>query len=903
MTMEVDYRDFAIKLEKDLEESEEKFKVITEQSIIGIGISQRNSLLYVNKGVAKISEYSIQEMQDWNFDNNLSIIYPEDLHNVKNQIKKNQSREKNKIFNYEYRIITKTGKIKWIEQHSKIISYKTEPAYLNIWIDITQKKKIEEAISKTHFSILNAVGNAIRVIDKDFNVTLMNKAFVELTGANKNELLGKKCHQQFSHSKCHTSECTLYCMKKGKDCIEIKVDKKRKDGTKVLCDLVTTAVRTSSGELIGIVEIFKDLTQQKIAERKLKVSKSQIKRVEKDLIENERFLANIFSSIQDGLCVIDKNYTIISANPTMKQWYPQMLPLEGKKCFQVYQHRRDPCIDCLCQQIYETCKPITKFIFRKDQSGDLKTIEVYTFPLLDQLTGKVKGVIEYLRDVTEKLSAEKELKESEEKFRRITEESHLAICILQDNVVKYANQKIADLSEYTIEEILNWKPGEFTKILTEDSLDIVLEQAKKKQAGDSDVVTQYQINCIKKSGKLFWVDNISKTITFQERPADLITLIDITEKKKAEQKLKESDLKCRSILENIKEGFFETDLSGNFTFFNKAFCNILKMPKDELFDKNYSDLFDKETSINIFKKFNEVFKSEIPKGNLELEITSKTGEKIFIQSSVYLRYNSEGKKRGFSGIIRDITEKKKAETMIKKEIEKLKELDEIKTEFISRASHELKTPLVSINSACDLLYQYKENFDEESQLLLNIIKKGGERLENLIKKLIDVSRINSNNFKLKKKKENLVKIIIKCIDDIKQFAQLRNLAVTYDLPKRVFMKIDVFRFRQVIMNILWNALKNTPPFGKISIFLEKKKKFVDIKVMDTGVGFTIKEKMMIFKKFGKIERYGKGMNVDIEGSGLGLYISKEIINAHKGKIWVESKGRNKGSTFNIRLPR
>jgi PAS domain S-box-containing protein len=775
--MEAKYLDLVDKLEQQLNESEENFKIITEQSIIGIGIFQDNTIQYINEGASKICEYSIQEMRERTVDDILGMVHPERIPFVKEQIKQKQSGDIDAIHNLGYRIITKSKQVKWIEQYFKPISYQEKPAKLYIWIDITNKKEIEIAIRNAHGSIFNVIENGIRVIDKNFNVINMNQAYIELTGANKDKLEGIKCYQQFSHSNCHSPECTLNRILAGEICIEMEVIKKRQDGSEVPCIQVATAIQKTTGEVIGIIEIYKDLTFQKHIERKLKESETQIKKFEKDIKENERFLSNVFSSIQDGLCIIDKDYTIIRVNPTMKKWYPHMIPLGGKKCYQVYQHRNNPCEDCLCQQIYETCKPITKVISRKgSKAEDLGTLEVYTFPLLDKLSGKIKGVIEYLRDVTEKVSAEQELKESE--------------------------------------------------------------------------------------------------------------------------------LKYRSILENIKEGIFETDLKGNYTFFNKAFCDILKRSEEELIGRNYSDNIDEVTSRYIFQAFNEVFNSEIPKSNLEFELTSKKGEKIFIHSSAYLSHDSSGNKRGFTGIIRDITEKKNAEEMITREIQKLKELDIIKTEFISRASHELKTPLVLINSTCQLIMHLnRENFDEESRSLFNIIKKGGERLEYLIRNLLDVSRLDSNEFELKIRKRNIIKIIKECIEDVKHLAEFRKLKIVQDLPKDFYIKIDSIKMRQVILNILWNALKNTPPFGQISLSIEKQKGFVDIKIVDTGVGFTKKEREIIFKKFGKIERYGKGMDVDTEGPGLGLYISRKIVNAHGGEILVESQGRNKGATFTIRLPK
>jgi signal transduction histidine kinase len=230
-------------------------------------------------------------------------------------------------------------------------------------------------------------------------------------------------------------------------------------------------------------------------------------------------------------------------------------------------------------------------------------------------------------------------------------------------------------------------------------------------------------------------------------------------------------------------------------------------------------------------------------------------------------------------------------------------LDELKNEFVYRASHELKTPLNSIVSASTLLIDsYRDFFDERVYGLINVINKGGKRLDVLIGDLLDVSRIDSAKLKIKKKKEDIVEIIKSCTHDMTYLINKRNLNLKINLHEKFYLQIDKIRMEQVFMNLLSNAVKNTPSEGTISINIKPESKFVEISITDTGVGFTKKEKEIIFKKFGKIERHGKGLDIISEGTGLGLYISKEIIELHGGEIRVESKGRNKGSTLVIRLP-
>jgi len=255
------------------------------------------------------------------------------------------------------------------------------------------------------------------------------------------------------------------------------------------------------------------------------------------------------------------------------------------------------------------------------------------------------------------------------------------------------------------------------------------------------------------------------------------------------------------------------------------------------------------------------------------------------------------------GIIRDISDQKKAERMIKEQIEKLKEIDQIRSDFVRRTSHELKTPLISIyTSSKYLLDTYKEELNEEILKLIKVINRGGTRLKNLTENLLDVYDLESKKIELKRQRINITKTVKECINDFELTFKERELFLKTDLDEPIYINIDKIRIEHAILNLLSNAIKNTPPNGIIYIGLNKDKNYIDIIIKDTGIGFTKAERDIAFKKFGKIERQIQGKDIITEGSGLGLYISNEIVKLHEGKILLESEGRDKGSTFIIRLP-
>jgi len=244
----------------------------------------------------------------------------------------------------------------------------------------------------------------------------------------------------------------------------------------------------------------------------------------------------------------------------------------------------------------------------------------------------------------------------------------------------------------------------------------------------------------------------------------------------------------------------------------------------------------------------------------------------------------------------DITERKHVE-------ENLKEITKLKSEFLRRASHELKTPLISIKGFSDLILSlYEDQLDTPIISKLKEINDGCERLQNIINNLLKASRLESPELKPKLQKEDLSFLIKFCVHELESLAETRNQSIKLDIDSKLYANIEKEEIHDVLSNLLTNAIKYTPPMGKIEIKTEVKGDSVVVSVKDNGIGFTDEQKTKIFQQFGKIERYGQGLDLGIDGTGLGLYISKRIVESHGGQIWMESEGKNKGASFYFTLP-
>ena len=184
-------------------------------------------------------------------------------------------------------------------------------------------------------------------------------------------------------------------------------------------------------------------------------------------------------------------------------------------------------------------------VYREKDVEKLESFANYISPIL-------KAKLQTKKHKNQEIKARKDLKESEEKFRNIADQSLFGICILQDGVIKYVNQHLSEIYGYTIEEIKNWAPGEFIKVFHPEDKDMVLDQALKKQSGLTDVANHCQFGAIKRTGETIWIENFSKTIIHDGKTANLVAIIDITEIKKVENALKEREHDLRDSLKEIR---------------------------------------------------------------------------------------------------------------------------------------------------------------------------------------------------------------------------------------------------------------------------------------------------------------------------------------------------------------
>ncbi|MFO7794549.1 MAG: PAS domain-containing sensor histidine kinase [Promethearchaeia archaeon] len=373
---------------------------------------------------------------------------------------------------------------------------------------------------------------------------------------------------------------------------------------------------------------------------------------------------------------------------------------------------------------------------------------------------------------------------------------------------------------------------------------------------------------------------------------------------------------------------FLLDFSGKIQYLNEKAQIFFNLNYDDVITKNIflNSLIPEDLSIILEEQLNQVAKGDIfGKKGFSIEINQEVKlinlymsqiklinqsfiqiiiDEINLQESLSL--GTRIKSKDIIGNYEENLNRIELEDLLKREISKLKKIEELQKNFLNIATHELKTPITSLYGASQLLLDFynKNKFEDISVFkdLLEIINNSSERLIKLVGNLLDISKLESNNFKIEKKKQDFICLVKNCLRDVKYQIDEKNLMVNTIFPKTLILNIDAQKIERVIINLLSNAIKFTPPNGDIEIIIKTEGTYAFFNIKDSGIGLTQNQLEKVFNKFPDIEKSNDLLDIKMNGSGLGLHISKEIINLHDGEIFAKSEGLRLGSTFSFKLP-
>jgi PAS domain S-box-containing protein len=388
----------------------------------------------------------------------------------------------------------------------------------------------------------------------------------------------------------------------------------------------------------------------------------------------------------------------------------------------------------------------------------------------------------------------------------------------------------------------------------------------------------------------------------KDRPARICGACqDVTELKEAEAALS----RLATIIASSDDAVIGQSLSGTIVSWNKGAERIFGFSEAEILNHPSLELHPSD-KVKEGRGMLESIRRGEREEHIETERVRKDGERIHVSLSRYPVRNEAGEVVGASMIARDITERKRAQDMIRLqalELEeanrRLMELDRLKSEFVSNVSHELRTPIAAVKGAtANILYGFLGEVHPEQREALEIIKRNVGRLGRLIENLLDLSRIESGALQLDMKGMDLRAPVKWAANCIMPLAKEKNIAIRFAMPDEpVDALADEDRFVQVVTNLIGNAIRFAA--SEVSVSLKREARHVRLLVEDDGPGIPEEELGLIFERFYQVRKH-----TNRQGTGLGLAIVKGIVQAHGGQIAAENRSPAEGSgaRFTVTLP-
>jgi len=774
------------------------------------------------------------------------------------------------IVNKIERVVDSQGIEHWVSA-TKIPRYAKNGQIIGIFginRDITDIKKSEEKYER----LVNSSPDYIIEMDENGIIIELNPAMSKSLGVARDVAIGKKLSDILPKKVFEKrAEIAKKVMKENK----IYVDEDKRSG-KYFHNIYVPIINSNGTKSVQCIA--RDITEKN--------------KIQQALIDSEKRYRELFENAIDPIIVLDKNGFFVDINKQTSEFlkykreeligkrFDKTKILDGeslKKTLQNFQKRIKG----------EEVPPYEIIAVSKD--GEKIPAEINANVIHDG--EKIVGDLVILRDISERHSREKikkDLDESERKFRDIFDATSDFLIYLEKGIILDINGAAMKLCNLGKRDVIGKKISVLEKFFSEEDMEKHYNAIELSNNGSD--VTDYEAELENHNGiKYAFLFSSDCIHDHGEIKGILIRGKDMTQRHRAWEELVKLEEKYRVLAETSADGVVTIDALGRLTYVNPSFEKMLNRRKSQVLATMLRDYLS-EDSVYFFQQvFIDSRKKDEKIENVELELVHVNGDIVPIEVNI-APFKKDEEFAGMVCTIRDITERRKVE-------DELKKSERLKTEFMNIAAHELKSPVTPIKGYLDLIISDEESPDKIKNWA-KVSLRNSERLLRLVNDILDVSRLDTDTMSFEMIKLPIIEILDEIAEDMKPPVEGKGLKFITEIP-RDLPKImgDRHRLSQVLKNLLVNALKFTDN-GSISIIAEKQKENILIKIADTGIGISEDEVKKVFNKF--YQAY-TGDDRKNEGTGLGLFICREIIQKHNGNIWVESK-LGKGSTFYIKIP-
>lgn len=799
--------------------------------------------------------------------------------------------EENIPYDVEFKIRAQdTGEIKDI--HS-IATYDIEKGILFGSIqDITENKTMQNRIYESELyyrTMIETSPDAIVIVDTTGQVQFASQGTSELFLLPTDSLIGTSISQWIA-PEMHESAFNRF-----KDIIsgiikptshEYKI--LRSDSTTAWLEIHASRLQNAAGQTHGLFLICRDISERKKTEKALQLAHDELQNLHDNL--DEAIFS--FDPVHNRMLQASKAHEVIFGCPISeffknpRLWYELIIPEDKPivdRGFPILSSGKN------LEQEYRIIRP----------DGQLRWIGARMRPTLDQ-EGKLVQIDGIAHDITNRKQAEEQNRESEERFRMVFENVFDGIVIYDEDPDPFkrklieCNEQYAKMVGRSREELINIGYTHELQISHEESSnENRLESLSLKKAYKG------SYSWIRPDGKDNVIEYIGVPIMWRGKSYSIGIDRDITVRTRTEEETKKSLSLLTATLESTADGILVVNNKGKITHFNKKFIELWRIPPTNCSTWNeeieISFVFDQLKDPESFLK--KIKEMELNDNESSFDILE------FKDGRTFERYSQpqtiEGKTFGRVWNFRDITERKSAEAELIAAMEKAEESDRLKSAFLANMSHEVRTPLNSIIGFSKLLTD--PTFDEEQKNeFIQLIQTNGNNLITIITDIMDISKLESGQITIRKTQINAQKFISSVKEQFSYLAEVKKLELKIMFSgrdKETVIFADAERLSQIFNNLLSNAIKFTK-HGHIEIGYYTYNQLVEFYVKDTGIGIPKEFHKKIFDRFRQVEN---STTREYGGNGLGLAISKNLIELMGGKIWVESE-YGKGSAFYFTLP-
>jgi len=904
------------RLEEQWRKTETLLSAIFDEISIGICVTDVNGLfIQVNPAFCQLYGYSAQEL----LGQSLSMLFsPEQQASALQLYEK--SRLAREMRQAEWQVQDKQGRTFEVEVCVDLLTYEPEQSLqITLTSDVTERKQTQQALKSSeerYRHLFNSGHDAILVhpIKPDGsleNFIEANDIACQRLGYNRNELL--QCSPLDIYAQHYVSLIKKQaCQPKIDQHLMFETNLITRNRQRLPCEINVHLFELE--DQLAALAIVRDITQRK--------------QVEAALQKRDRIMQNITLVTQGLLTTFNYTQAIEQALKTLAQLiavnrvylfenhqYNELGSLVMSQRFEWDAQQQQMLIDCCEKQnlSYRECLPncherllkgeaivaqIQDFSNAKPKLFSVHhSVSVLLVPIVfddifwgfigvcdsaverqwyDYEKFLLKVVGDSIRGTLARQQTEQALRQSEAKFRTIIENNKDGLLILdQQGIIRFANPAVEQLYKAAPQKLIGESFGNLS----------FLEQ--KGEICIPDWSGQHKIMEIQIAD-----------IEWQDQPAQLISLRDVTARKQAEEALQQQVKRTQLILQSSVDGFCIYNVAGKLLEVNPAFCQLLNYDESELLEKRFDELLSLKE--NLIHRWNQRVRQQ-KWGRLETDLYSKMGTTIAVEiSSNFVQQGAEGL---FFNFIRDIRQRKQNQAKLLEAKEAAEAANQAKSEFLATMSHEIRTPMNGVIGMTDLLLS--TTLTQQQTYYTETIRSSGNNLLAIINDILDFSKIEAGKLSLENVTIDLQHLIEEVLNSLALLAQRKGLELICQIPPLPDkVQGDPGRIRQILINLLNNAIKFTDK-GQVILSVQvlpqetaSKPVTIEFKVIDTGIGISEQESQRLFQPFSQADtsttrRYG--------GTGLGLVIVKRLLEMMGGEIKFMSRP-HQGSTFLFTIP-